>query len=204
MSKGERTRSRIVAGAAAVMNRAGWLRTAVSDVLSASALTKGGLYNHFGSLAELRIEAFELASGQLVAVVRDRLGGDGSARGRLARLLAAFDLVGGRRPPFDAGCPILNAATEADDADEALRQRAAAAASSIVGAVEACIADGLRAGEFRPDLDPGRAARLLFATFEGGVMLAGLTRDPASFAGIKEDMMAMIDGWAVRRGTAGA
>ena len=204
MGKGERTRCRVVEGAAAVMNRKGWLTTPVSDVLAATELTKGGLYNHFGSLGELRAEAFDLAAGRLVAVVRDRLAGCGSARDRLARLLAAFNLVGARRPPFDAGCPILNAATEADDADEALRRRVADVALGIVAAVEACIADGVRSGEFRPGLDPGRAARFLFATFEGGVMLAGLTRDPAGFAAIKEDMTAVVDGWAAQPAEADA
>lgn len=200
MGKGERTRFRVVEGAAAVMNRKGWLATPVSEVLAAADLTKGGLYNHFGSLGELRAEAFDLASGRLAAIVRDRLAGDGSARNRLARLLSAFGFVGARQPPFDAGCPILNAATEADDADEALRQRVAAAALGIITAVEACIADGVRSGEFRPGLDPCRAARFLFATFEGGVMLAGLTQDPARFEEVKEDMMAVINGWAAGAG----
>lgn len=196
MSKGDRTRSRIVEGAAAVMNRRSWLATPVSEVLTATELTKGGLYNHFGSLRELAEEAFDLASGRLAAVVQARLAGGGAARDRLAHLLQAFGQVGARRPPFDAGCPILNAATEADDADEAMRQRVSAAALGILLAVRDCIADGVRSGEFRPGLDPARAAQFLFAAFEGGVMLAGVTREPRRFEEIKDDLLAVVDSWA--------
>lgn len=198
MGKGALTRLRIIEDAAAVMNRKGWLATPVSDVLAATKLTKGGFYNHFGSLHALAGEAFDLAAGRLAAVVLDRLAGAGTARDRLARLLAAFSLVGTRRPPFDAGCPILNAATEADDAYEAMRRRVADAALGIVAAVEACIADGVRSGEFRTGLEPGRAAQFLFAAFEGGVMLAGVTRDPRRFAEVKDDLLLMVDGWAAR------
>lgn len=196
MSKGERTRSRIIEGAAAVMNRKGWLATPVSDVLAATELTKGGIYNHFGSLRELTEEAFDLAAGRLMGVVQDRLASGGTARNRLAHLLKGFDLVGTRRPPFDAGCPILNAATEADDADDAMRQRVAAAALKIMAALEKCIADGVRSGEFCPGLDAARAAQFLFATFEGGVMLAGVTREPQRFTAVKDDLLAVINGWA--------
>ena len=195
MGKGEDTRRRIVEAAAGVMNRRGWLATPVSAVLDATNLQKGGLYRHFTGMHELAGEAFDLASGRLIALVQERLGDDGPARDRLVRLLAAFSFVGARRPPFDAGCPILNAATETDDLDEVLRGRVAAAAGRIVTLLEAVIAEGVRSGEFRPSLDPRRAAWLVFAAFEGGVMLAGVTRDPAVFEGIMEDLVRLLDGW---------
>jgi hypothetical protein len=79
----------------------------------------------------------------------------------------------------------------ADDADEVAR----AAALAVIALVEGCIADGVRAGEFRAGLDPARAARLLFAAFEGGVMLAGVTHGPHGFTAIKEDLMGIVEGW---------
>lgn len=197
MGKGEDTRQRIIETTASVMNRRGWLVTPVSAVLAATNLQKGGLYRHFTGMHQLAEEAFDFASGQLVAIVHARLGEDGSARDRLARLLAAFSHVGTRRPPFDAGCPILNAATETDDLDEDLRGRAAAVACAIMAAVEGVIAEGVRSGEFRPGLNPRRAAQLLFAAFEGGVMLAGLTRDAHLFDEIKDDLLQLVDGWLI-------
>lgn len=195
MGKGEDTRRRVIETAAGVMNRRGWLATPASAVLDATNLQKGGLYRHFTGMRQLAGEAFDFAAGQLVATVELRLADTGSARDRLAHLLAAFRLVGQRRPPFDAGCPILNAATEADDQDDELRRRVAAVAWRIVALVEEVVAEGVQSGEFRPGLDPRRAAQMLFAAFEGGVMLAGVSRDPAVFAELNEDLLAVVEGW---------
>ena len=195
MSKGEQTHRRIVETAAAVMNRQGWLSTPVSSVLTATGLQKGGLYNHFGSMSELSEQAFAFASGQLLHIVKLRLASEGTALDKLIYLLAGFDLVGQRRPPFDAGCPILNAAIEADDTNEPLRQQVANVALEIIAELAAVIKNGQRLGQFRASIDPLRAARLLFATFEGGVMLAGLLRDPSLFAQIKNDLEDIIRSW---------
>jgi len=197
MGKGESTRRRIIEAAAGLMNRRGWLATPVSAILTATNLQKGGLYRHFTGMHELAGEAFVFASGQLMAVVQTRLGSNGSSRDRLINLLAAFSLVGDRRPPFDAGCPILNAATETDDLDDGLRERVAQVARRIIASVEAVIAEGVRSGEFRYGLDPRRSAQMLFAAFEGGVMLAGVTRDPSLFGEIKDDMVRLVDAWLV-------
>ena len=197
MSKGTRTRSRVVETAAGLMNRRGWLSTPLSEVLEATNLRKGGFYNHFDSLYTLTGEAFDFAAGHLVGTVRERLSGDGSARERLRRLLDAFDLVGRRRPPFDGGCPLLNAAIAADT-DEALRARVANVLRTIIALVAGVIGDGVRAGEFRRDLEPARAAQFLLAAFEGGVMLAGATREPGRFDAIRADLQNLIDGWTVR------
>lgn len=200
MSKGEQTKQRIIEAAAGVMNRQGWLSTPVSAIMTATRLQKGGVYNHFDGMADLTVQAFDFASGQILSIVRERLSAPGTARQRLYQLLAAFEFVGRRRPPFDAGCPILNAATEADDADDNMRERVANVVSIIIGELEAAIEEGRKSGEFRKELDPRRAAQFLFAAFEGGVMLAGVTRNPGMFSEIKSDLTAIIDRWLVSTG----
>jgi TetR/AcrR family transcriptional regulator, transcriptional repressor for nem operon len=197
VSKGERTRQRIVETAAGLMNRSGWLATPVSAVLAATGLKKGGLYNHFVSLDDLAAQAFDHASGQMVAVIEQRLATDGTAPERLLNLLAAFEHAG--QPPFASGCPILNAATETDDMHEPMRQRVAAVVSHILALLEGVIRDGRTAGEFSADVEPRRAAQLLFAAFEGGVMLAGVLRQPVLFSEIKNDLEALIASWAQPR-----
>jgi TetR/AcrR family transcriptional regulator, transcriptional repressor for nem operon len=193
--KGERTKQRIVETAAGLMNRQGWLSTPVSTVLASTGLQKGGLYNHFDSMADLSTQAFNFASGQLLLLVRKRLSESGTAEQRLRHLLAAFTWVGQRRPPYHAGCPILNAAIEADDTNEGLRLQVADVARSIISELESVIALGRQTGEFRQSLEPRRAAQLMFASFEGGVMLAGLMRDPNLFSEIKNDLETVIQSW---------
>jgi TetR/AcrR family transcriptional regulator, transcriptional repressor for nem operon len=194
-SKGERTKQRIVETAAGLMNRHGWLSTPVSAVLTSTGLQKGGLYNHFDGMADLSTQAFGFASGQLLSLVKKRLSQPGTAQQRLLNLLSAFDMIGQRRSPFNSGCPILNAAIEADDTNEALRLQVAGVAKSIMLELENVISLGRQTGEFREGLEPRRASQVIFAAFEGGVMLAGLMRDPNLFAEIKGDLKTIIQSW---------
>jgi len=193
--KGQKTRQRIVETAAALMNRSGWLATPASQVLAGTKLTKGGLYNHFSGLDELAAEAFDFSAGLILKLLKTKLQIEGNARDRLFHLLDAFEMIGARRPPFDAGCPILNAATETDDVDEDFRRRVARVATQIIDELEAVIRAGILAGEFHSALDARRSAQFLFAAFEGGVMLAGIMRDPTVFAQLKSDLRALIDRW---------
>jgi YsiA-like protein, C-terminal region len=89
----------------------------------------------------------------------------------------------------------LMAAIEADDTNEALRLQVVAVAKSIIAELEAVITLGKKTGEFRQNLEPHRAAQFLFAAFEGGVMLAGLMREPSLFKEIKGDLEIIIQNW---------
>ena len=196
MDKGVATRQRIIETAASLMNRRGWLSTPVSDVLTATELRKGGLYHHFDGIDSVARHAFQFAADKLVARVVARLGDEGSAQLRLMALLDAFDFSGQRQPPFTFGCPLLNAATEVDDQSEVFRRLVLAAFNRLIDAIEAVIAGGVRSRELRSDIAPRRAARFLLATFEGGVMLSGVARDPSWFSDLRDDLRDVIQSWS--------
>jgi TetR/AcrR family transcriptional regulator, transcriptional repressor for nem operon len=59
--KGEETRHRIVAEAAAMFNKNGFEGSSLSELMKATGLEKGGIYRHFSSKEELAAEAFEYA-----------------------------------------------------------------------------------------------------------------------------------------------
>src|ERR1700744_5697137 len=61
MTKGEQTRSRIVAAAAPIFNRCGYEGSSLADLMAATGLQKGGIYRHFASKEELAAEAFDYA-----------------------------------------------------------------------------------------------------------------------------------------------
>ena len=60
-TKGERTRQRIVELAAPVFNRQGYAGASLRDLIGATGLEKGGIYNHFGSKEQLALEAYDYA-----------------------------------------------------------------------------------------------------------------------------------------------
>jgi len=170
----------IVHEAAKLFNTGGYAGTAVSDVLAATGLEKGGLYNHFpGGKDELAVAAFDYAWRSVARLRQAALDEPGPAIARLTAMIDAFV-----KPPqplqVAGGCPLFNTAIEVDDDPDApplLRDRARAALRSWQTAIERVVRNGVRCGQIRRDTDPRTVAVVLTATLEGGLALARLHRD---------------------------
>ena len=61
MRKGERTKQEIIRKAAPIFNEKGYDGAALSDLMRATGLEKGGIYRHFDSKEQLAAEAFDYA-----------------------------------------------------------------------------------------------------------------------------------------------
>jgi AcrR family transcriptional regulator len=178
MKKGERTRRRIVECSAPVFNTKGYAGASMSDLVVVTGLEKGGIYNHFGSKEELALEAFDYATGIMRERLREALEAE---EGALDRLSAVVDVLGAvaEDPPVAGGCPVLNTAVEADDANPALKERAVEAIEDWLRLVGREVKEGVKGGELSPRVDPRAVASVVVATLEGAVMLSRLHEDPA-------------------------
>jgi len=61
LRKGEYTRQETIRKAAPIFNRRGYSGAALSDLMRATGLKKGGIYRHFESKQELAGDAFDHA-----------------------------------------------------------------------------------------------------------------------------------------------
>ena len=59
MSKGDDTKERIIEQTAPLFNQMGFFGSSLSDIMQATGLKKGGIYNHFGSKEQLALEAYD-------------------------------------------------------------------------------------------------------------------------------------------------
>lgn len=182
-SKGTDTRERIVARAAQVFSERGFFGSSMTDLLAATGLQKGGLYNHFASKEQLALESFAYA----VSLVERRYTAALAGReGAVDRLLAVVDVIRSLidDPALPGGCPILNTAIEADDTMPVLRGRACDAMTGWQKLIGATVKNGVKTGELRRGTDPREVATVMTATLEGGVFLSKLygTRDPMRIA----------------------
>ena len=177
LSKGEETRERILIRAARLFNEKGYFGVSFTDLMRATGLKKGGLYNHFESKEKLALAAFDYAVGLYRARFDEALRSKSNA---VDRLLAIVDVIrsSATDPPVPGGCVIMNTAIESDDAMPALRERARKAMESWRKLVRRTVEAGVQAGHIRPDADPDDIATLLIGTLEGGIMLAKLYKDP--------------------------
>jgi TetR/AcrR family transcriptional repressor of nem operon len=175
--RGDETREHIIRTAAAVFNRRGYAGASVSDLEEATGLKTGGIYRHFpGGKEALALEAFDFAVAGRSERLRAAVAEGGTAVDRLHRLIATLTTSYADRIP--GGCPVMNAAIEHDDAGSAaLRARARRTMERWHSVFEQVIAEGRARGELKPDVDPADAATVFLATWEGAVMLSGLTRD---------------------------
>lgn len=176
MGKGEQTREKILASSAQIFNRQGYAGSSLTDIMRETGLEKGGIYNHFSSKEQLGLEAFDYAYRLVTQRVRKALAGKFNAFERLVALVGVFDGIV-EDPPVFGGCPILNAAIEADDSNEGLRDRARSAMDEWRDTFHRIITKGMVRQELRPGLDADEIASTIISTLEGAVMLSNLYKD---------------------------
>lgn len=177
MRKGQETRERIIVRAAELFNTRGYGATAISDVMEAVALEKGGIYRHFASKEELALAAFTYAIG----IVRERMKqAVASTPHALEALVAVINVFRSYvvSPPLSGGCPLLNAAIESDDYHPHLRIHAQTALGELQTLLASTVRRGIEQGEIQPDVHAERVATLIIVTMEGAVMMSRLMLDP--------------------------
>jgi TetR/AcrR family transcriptional repressor of nem operon len=177
MSKGEQTRERILARSAQLFNRQGYFGASLADIMRETGLEKGGIYNHFSSKEQLALESFDYAYGLVRQRVRQALAGKLNAIERLLAIISVFQGIV-EDPPVAGGCPILNTAIEADDANEALRDRARTAMDDWRSTIHRIVNKGIERQEIRPEINADEVASILIVTLEGAIMLSNLYEDP--------------------------
>jgi AcrR family transcriptional regulator len=177
-TKGELTKQRVIEQAAPVFNQRGYWGSSLRDLMDATGLEKGGIYNHFRSKDELAVAAFDHNVDLMGTQIRAALAG---RRLALDRLRAVLDVY--RRfvvdPPFIGGCPIMNAAVDSDDTHPTLRRKAQQAMARLRDdTIARIVARGVERGELKADTDPDSVAVVFVSTLEGALMLSHLYGDP--------------------------
>jgi hypothetical protein len=79
--------------------------------------------------------------------------------------------------PIQGGCPILNTAIEADDAQPALREKVRQAMDQWQDLIVHTIREGIANGELDPEAGPEALATIIISTIEGAVMMSRLYGD---------------------------
>lgn len=178
MGKGEKTRQEIIRRAAPIFNRKGYSGAALSDLMRATGLEKGGIYRHFESKEELAGNAFDHA---WKVSMDARFEGTEEIPNTVDRLKQIVRNFRDRRTGLvPGGCPLLNTAVESDDGNPQLRAKARQALSSWLDRLQSIAEEGQRRGELRPDVDCAKLATLIVSTLEGGLMVSRLQRKEES------------------------
>src|SRR5579862_7066516 len=175
MRKGEQTRLSIIRKSAPIFNQRGYDGTAMSDLMRATGLEKGGIYRHFDSKQQLAAAAFDHSW----RIAMDaRFEGVQEIPNTVDRLIQIVRNFRERRAGLvPGGCPLLNTAIDSDDGNPRLRARARQALKSWSDRLQLIVEEGKRRGEVRADVDSAQLATLIIGTLEGSLMISRLRRD---------------------------
>ncbi len=174
MRKGEQTRQEIIRKAAPIFNQRGYEGAALSELMQATGLEKGGIYRHFDSKQQLASEAFDYAWSKAVDA---RLEGTEEIANSVDRLQQIVRNFRDRREGLvPGGCPLLNTAIDSDDGNLPLRNLARRALDKWLDRLTAIAAQGQKRGEIRRQVDSAKLATLIVSTLEGSLMLSRLQR----------------------------
>ena len=79
-------------------------------------------------------------------------------------------------PVLPGGCPVLNAAIEADDSNEPLRERIRLVLNSWRTRIQGIVEKGVALGELQAGTDGAILATIMLSTLEGAVMMSKIYR----------------------------
>lgn len=171
MKKGTNTRELIVQRSAELFNTRGYSACSLSDIMEATGLKKGGIYNHFSNKDEIAIEAFDHSYNQVLNRFKDRLANNRNSLEKIYSIVEVFESFG-ENPVVKGGCPIFNTAMDASDLHPALKTKAKNAINTLIKYVEIKIEEGKIEGEFKPDVIASDFALVMVSTLEGALMVS--------------------------------
>ena len=173
-----------------MFNQRGYAGTSIAEILEATSLEKGGLYNHFSSKEELAAEAFDYTWEAAWKARMMHLDETANGIDKLKRFIANFIEY---RPSVAGGCPVLNTAVDADDGNPVLRARVEKALRSWTGRLERIVKQAAERGEVRPGVDPKAVATLIVASLEGALMMSRIERGDRALRRVQAHLNRYLD-----------
>ena len=98
-----------------------------------------------------------------------------------------------RRAMVPGGCPLLNTATDADDGNPVLRERARTALHAWRERLSSIIRDGIERKEIRRSVDANKLATLIISSLEGATMIGRLERNSDALLAIQSYLNSYLE-----------
>lgn len=176
MRNPELTKERILKKSGLLFNTRGYKTTSISNITDATGLTKGAIYKHFKSKEELEKETLYHLSTIIFEALTKRIREKTTATEKMKAVFTFFESYT-TDPPVKGGCPVLNAAIEADDAHPVLKKAALKLMNILRDAVIKILDNGIKHKQLKPKIDKEFYASVIIASLEGAIMISKLRGD---------------------------
>jgi AcrR family transcriptional regulator len=193
MSKAEKTKQHIIEKTATLFNTKGYISTSLSDITQATGLTKGSIYGNFENKDEVAIEVYKYNAGLLSKTISRSFGEEYPKSVDKLHAFAAFYRKNWKFVFSNGGCPIMNAATEADDSFPALKTQVKRSFEQWMVKISATILEGQQNGEIDKKINAEQYASLFIMLIEGGILLSKTMGDQSFLNHALDKIAHMID-----------
>ena len=171
-AKGVATRGAIIDRAIGLVRKQGFESLSIGGVAQAAAMSKSGVFAHFGSREDLQLAVLDAVAEDFSQQVLAQAFHQPRGVQRLRAILAGWmDWTHG------AGCPMIAAVIEYDDRPGTIRDRVVQWQRRLREALTRAVQLAIETGELRADTDPAQFAFEMF-----GVVLV-LHHDTRLFGG---------------------
>ena len=193
MSKAEKTKQLIIEKTATLFNTKGYNSTSLSDITHATGLTKGSIYGNFENKDEVAIEVYKYNAGLLSKTMSRSFGDEFPTS--VEKLHAFVDFYRKNWPTVfsNGGCPLMNAATEADDSFPALKKQVKTSFDVWMAKISEVIMQGQHTGEIYKKVNAKEYASLFVMLIEGGILLSKTIGDQSYLNQALDKISHMID-----------
>lgn len=193
MSKAEKTKQHIIEKTATLFNTKGYISTSLSDITQATGLTKGSIYGNFENKDEVAIEVYKYNAGLLSKTLSRSFGEEYPTSLDKLHAFVNFYKKNWLFVFSNGGCPLMNAATEADDSFPALKTQVKRSFEQWMTKISAAIVEGQKKGEINKKLNAEQYASLFIMLIEGGILLSKTMGDQSFLNHALDKITSMID-----------
>ncbi|RKF35051.1 hypothetical protein BCY89_08870 [Sphingobacterium siyangense] len=192
MSKAEQTRQYIIEKTAPIFNKKGYFATSLSDITTATGLTKGSIYGNFKDKDDLATHVYTYQSRKISEAVNQQII---QQKTSLKKLLSFLDFYKDNFKNIAAsgGCPMMNAAVEADDSLSFLTPKVRRSFDLWRQRLILILEEGIASGEFKQHISAENYAITFMAMVEGGILLSKISGRGKDLAIVLDKMKEMVD-----------
>ena len=175
MTKGNETRSLILDTGLEMASRLGLECVTIGSLADETDMSKSGLFAHFKSKENLQIEILKHAEDYFTNFVIIPAIGVKAGIPRIKKLVEKWIEWGSR---LSGGCVFVTTSTEYSDRPGKVRDHLLKQQENWINSLTRVAQSAVKAGDFKPDIDPGQFAFDLYSLLLGFHYYYKLLNDP--------------------------
>ena len=176
-SKSDETKLFILKKVAPIFNSKGYVGTSLSDLTTATGLTKGAIYCNFKNKEDLAVKAFKFNVKMVLGPIAIELAKHENAVDKLyaiTNFYRSYYPIAKER----GGCPILNVGVDTNNVNPLLFKTVKEISKRTVQNISDIILFGISRKEIRPDIAVDEIASNIYCIIEGGIFMSFMNKEP--------------------------